>query len=127
MNLKRKHSIQNVLNECETLDARCKEFFKIIQNVDITVLENINALEKDEIVKKQIIESYKNACRIEEDKSKDIWLINFNKLKSTYEKEMENRTQFLLKIEPETEEKTKKQHLRKQKNYNLRYHKNKTK
>ena len=85
INLKHKHSIQNVLNECETLDARCKEFYEIIQNVDITVLENINALKKDEIVKKQIIESYKNACRIEEDKSKDIWFINFNKLKSTYE------------------------------------------
>ena len=115
MNLKHKHSIQNVLNECETLDGRCKEFYKIIQNVDITVLENINALEKDETVKKQIIESYKNACRIEEDKSKDIWFINFNKLKSTYEKEMENGTQFLLKIEPETDEKKKKQHQRKQK------------
>ena len=50
-----------------------------------------------------------------------------NKLKSTYEKEMENGTQFLLKIEPETDEKKKKQHQRKQKNYNPRYHKNKTK
>ena len=76
-------------------------------------MENINALEKDEIVKKQIIESYKNARRTEEDKSKDIWFINFNKLKSTYEKEMENGTQFLLKIEPETDEKKKKQHQRK--------------
>ena len=57
MNLKHKHSMQNALNECETLDARCKEFYNVIQNVDITVLENINALEKDEIVKKQIIVS----------------------------------------------------------------------
>ena len=88
---------------------------------------NINALEKDEIVKKQIIESYKNACRIEEDKNKDIWFINFNKLKSTYEKETENGTQFLLKIEPETDEKKQKQHQTKQKKYNPRYHKNKTK
>ena len=68
-----------------------KNFIKLFKML-ITVLENINALEKDEIVKKQIIESYKNACRIEEDKSKDIWFINFNKLKSTYEKEMENGT-----------------------------------
>ena len=90
-------------------------------------MEKINALEKDEIVNNQIIESYKNASRTEEDKSKDIWFINFNKLKSTYEKEMENGTQFLFKIEPETDKKKKKQHQRKQKNYNPRYHKNKTK
>ena len=68
-----------------------KNFIKLFKML-ITVLENINALEKDEIVKKQIIESYKNACRIEEGKSKDIWFINFNKLKSTYDKEMENGT-----------------------------------
>ena len=40
---------------------------------------------------------------------------------------MENGTQFLLKIEPETDQKEKKQHQRKHKNYNPRYHKNKTK
>ena len=54
-------------------------------------------------------------------------VLYFNKLKSTYEKEMENGTQFLLKIEPETDEKKNKQHQRNQKNYNPRHHKNKTK
>jgi len=70
--IKRTHAIQNVLMECDLMNARCKEWERIITEIDDNVLKIINNLQESQELKDEIQARYlQNSVNDQESAKKD--------------------------------------------------------
>ena len=89
--LKRDHAIDNVVREIKLLEAICKKFHLKVKEIDESMLNKTENLDKDNNNTKFIIkECYQRNYENEEMNSRDIYNNKLDKLKKTYETEMQN-------------------------------------
>ena len=96
--LKREHSIKNVVRECNLLSIRNEHLLKEIKQLDNSVETKINKLTKETKEKVKLFNQYKLVIEKEEKKSVDIWNKKHLKLKTTYTNLQSTKVEHCLKI-----------------------------
>ena len=96
--VKESHAIQNVLRECDLLDARISQFIAQIAEIDKKVMEKIDKCEQTEQMKEVLKNRYKETSKHKEQNKKQAWFRNFNKMKEEHEKEINSGKRFITKI-----------------------------
>ena len=100
--LKRDHSIDNVVREIKLFQGKCKYFYLKVQKIDEYLLSKIENRDKDNSTKLLIKECYQRNCQSKEMKRRGIYDNKLDKLKKICEYEIKNENDHSLKIKSET-------------------------
>ena len=104
--LRSKQSIQHLLDEVEVLTIRAENFKKQFEEIDNKAEQYLQAQTSDPDVKGHLITLWKNDCKLEEDKTHELWKEKEDFFRSEFDKEKAGETDHTLLITKENEDNT---------------------